>query len=240
MTDRNTMQLNEYRPYLIVYVLGAIAFLLVKGLRPEFPFSFVIKAVPALSLGVAAIFATDLEVRERIALVLGALLCGAGDVILDIDRVRLFVPGLVAFLLGHVGFLVFFTFRFERRRERSVGALPVLVLAVGMAVILVPRLGSLLVPVIVYLLVITAMTLSAVFSRTHWVAALGAFIFMVSDALLASAKFVFAGIPSPMVTIPVYFIGLGTLGFGVLLLRSRPGNRKPRSDNFRKESQYAP
>lgn len=88
-----------------------------------------------------------------------------------------------------------------------------------MAIVLIPRLGSFLVPVVVYLVVITVMTILAVFSRTHIAAVLGAFIFMISDALLALAKFVFDGRPTPIVTIPVYFLGLGLLGFGIVMFR---------------------
>jgi len=209
-----------------VYVVAAAAFLLVTGLLPGFAFSFVVKVIPALSLSLAVLIARGLETRERIALLLGALLCGAGDVILDIDRVRLFVPGLAAFLLGHVGFLVFFAFRFDRKVSRKYWIIPVLLLAVVMGIILVPRLGSLLVPVVAYLLIITVMTVLAVLSRTHGIAALGAFIFMVSDALLALAKFVLNGQPSPMVTIPVYFTGLFLLGFGVLVFREEDAGKE--------------
>lgn len=219
MNDRATVDTGRYLPHVVVYLVAAIAFLLVKGLLPDFRFSFVVKAVPALSLAVAFLAAPGVSARERVALVLGAVLCGAGDVILDIDRVGLFVPGLAAFLLGHVGFLVFFSFRLQPRSRRAWATAPVVVLSVGMAIVLIPRLGSFLVPVLVYLIVITAMTLLAVFSRTHFVAVAGAFIFMISDALLALAKFVFDGRPTPIVTIPVYFIGLGLLGFGIIMFR---------------------
>lgn len=219
MNRRVTVDARRYLPHALIYGVAAVAFLLVKGLVPDFRFSFVIKAVPALSLAVAFVAVPGLSGRERAALLVGAVLCGTGDVILDIDRVGLFIPGLAAFLVGHVGFSVFYSFRFEPSNGRAWAAAPVLVLAVGMAIVLIPRLGSFLAPVLVYLIVITAMTLLAVFSRTHVATVVGAFIFMISDALLALAKFVFDGRPTPMVTIPVYFIGLGLLGFGIIMFR---------------------
>ncbi len=206
-------------PYGVLFILAALNFWIVKFIGPGGEYTFLLKVIPALSLSAAILLTGRLRGKEQVVMLLGALFCGAGDVILDIDRVRLFVPGLAAFLLGHVGFLLFFLFRVERKSKRKWWALPVLLLAGVMAVLLIPKLGSLLIPVLLYLLVITVMTLGAVFARVPPIAAVGAFIFMLSDALLAAAKFLFHGAPSPMVTIPVYFIGLFLLGFGVLSFR---------------------
>jgi len=93
----------------------------------------------------------------------------------------------------------------------------VLLFSLAMAFVLVPKLGSLFVPVMLYLVVITLMTVLAIVADVRPIAAIGAFIFMISDALLALAKFVFNGHPSPLFTIPVYFTGLFLLGFGILL-----------------------
>lgn len=202
--------------FMILYLAAALTFWLVKFIGPGGNYTFLIKVIPALTLGAAILYSPLLTGRERLFMLLGALFCGAGDVILDIDRVCLFVPGLAAFLLGHVGFLIFFLLRIERGSSRTWWTLPVFLFAVVMALLLIPKLGSLSVPVLLYLGVITAMTAAAVMARVPPVVAVGAFIFMVSDALLATAKFLTGGIPSPMVTIPVYFIGLFFLGFGVL------------------------
>jgi uncharacterized membrane protein YhhN len=129
---------------------------------------------------------------------------------------RLFVPGLAAFLFGHVGFLALFWMRRISKNPRRIWTIPVLIFALAMAIVLIPRLDSLLIPVLVYLVVITLMTLLAIVSDVHPIAAVGAFVFMISDALLALAKFVLDGQPSPHVTIPVYFAGLFLIGFGIL------------------------
>jgi len=207
----------SYMPFMVVYLTTAVIFMLIKIFAPGFSASFAVKVIPALTLA-AAIFVTgQLALPQRIAMLAGALFCGAGDVILDIDRVRLFVPGLAAFLLGHVGFIVLFWMRRVSASPRRAWIIPVLVFALGMAVVLVPHLGSLMVPVLAYLAVITLMTVLAVLSDVRPMAVVGACVFMLSDALIALAKFVFNGHPSPLVTIPVYFVGLFLLGFGILL-----------------------
>ncbi|HDS05500.1 MAG TPA: lysoplasmalogenase [Deltaproteobacteria bacterium] len=208
---------NSYMPFMVVYVAAAVIFMLVKIFIPDFMASFVIKVIPALTLAAAILVTGQLALPQKIAMLAGALFCGAGDVILDIDRVRLFVPGLAAFLLGHVAFIIFFWMRLVSKSPRHVWMIPVLLFSLAMVFVLAPKLGSLLVPVMLYLVVITLMTVLAIVSDVRPLAAIGAFVFMLSDAMIALAKFVFNGHPSPLFTIPVYFTGLFLLGFGILL-----------------------
>ena len=55
---------------------------------------------------------------------------------------------------------------------------------------LLPSLGSLIVPVAIYMCAITAMVLTAILARfsTHWIVA-GTILFLASDSLLAVNKF---------------------------------------------------
>jgi uncharacterized membrane protein YhhN len=207
------------RPFQIVYVGSAVLFLLVFFFLQPFSGRFILKAIPALSLALAFFLAPRLNGWQRWSLIAGALFCGVGDIILDIDRVRLFVPGLVAFLLGHAGFLVFFFLRREKNSPRGVWLLPFLAFPAVMITVLVPHLDRLLIPVLIYLIIISLMTGFAIVSDLHIQAVLGALAFMLSDALLALAKFVFHGFPGPEFTIPLYFTGLFLLGFGCLKTR---------------------
>lgn len=201
---------------MVLYVLAASGFLLLKGVAPGFVGSCVVKAIPALAVACAVLLARGLARRERQALLLGALGCAVGDVVLDLDRERLFVPGLAAFLMGHLGFLAFLWMRRVPRSRAWPWLLPVLLVSGVMLALLLPRLGSLLLPVLIYLAVISAMAGLAMLADVRVAAAVGAFVFLLSDALLALAKFVLDGWPSPLATIPVYFLGLFLLGFGVL------------------------
>jgi uncharacterized membrane protein YhhN len=201
---------------MLVFLAGAGLFLALKILMPQFQGSFAVKAVPALSLTLAAYMTTHLNFSERLGVLVGTFFCAVGDVLLDIDRVRLFVPGLAAFLVAHIGFLTFFGLRRVPANPRRIWIIPVLLFSLIMAVIMLPRLGSLLIPVLAYLVVITLMTALAIFSDVRAMAALGAVIFMLSDAMIAWAKFVSPGQPSTSLSLPVYFAGLFLLGFGIL------------------------
>jgi uncharacterized membrane protein YhhN len=207
----------SYLPFMVIYITSAICFMAVKIFIPNLTGSFVIKVIPALSLALAILLTSPMNISHRIAMLTGALSCGAGDVILDIDRIRFFVPGLAAFLLGHIGFLSLFWMRRVYSRSRLAWTIPVLLFAMVMAFVLVSRLGSLMAPVLSYLAVITVMTVLAIMSDVRPMAAAGAGVFMISDALLALSKFVFDGRPSSLFTIPIYFAGLFLLGFGILI-----------------------
>lgn len=128
----------------------------------------------------------------------------AGDVLLMLAP-RFFVPGLVAFLLAHLAYIALFSL--------GVGLMPrrgplQLTLAIGVAMYGFLWLGglpaTLRLPVGVYVLVIACMAAQALGraavlgdAPARWVAA-GSCLFMVSDALLATNRFVW---PLPLASL---------------------------------------
>jgi uncharacterized membrane protein YhhN len=134
---------------------------------------------------------------------IGILFSLAGDIaLLFIDR--FFMPGLVAFLLAHIAYLVGFNTPFPQ--SLGVWAFGIAIVIGLSAVRLLRRIVEgvrstqkrLVVPVVVYSIVITLMLLSALLTlfRPDWVASaaylvsLGAFLFYLSDIILAWNKFV--------------------------------------------------
>jgi len=117
-----------------------------------------------------------------------------GDVLLDLDPVGLFVFGLGSFLVAHLVYISLFIR--DRRRMVPLGgtrvllAVGVLLYSVAVSGWLLPSLGSLIVPVAIYMCAITAMVISAILGRFEnpWVA-VGAILFLISDSLLAVNKF---------------------------------------------------
>jgi uncharacterized membrane protein YhhN len=121
-----------------------------------------------------------------VALVLSLL----GDIFLMLPKDR-FVFGLGAFLLGHVAYTVGLNLHTD---GLWLIAVPVVVVAAILAVRLVRGIrrsgeGELLGPVIAYVVVIAAMGASAVASGNA-LAAVGALLFMASDALIGETRFV--------------------------------------------------
>lgn len=124
---------------------------------------------------------------------LGLLFSLAGDVFLMLPRER-FVAGLASFLVAHLWYIGAFT-RDGGFSRHSSTALPLVALGVILMSLLWPFLGALRLPVTAYMLVILAMAWQALErSRqdTHdgaWWAAVGAVLFVASDATLGLARF---------------------------------------------------
>ncbi|MFP2956262.1 lysoplasmalogenase [Myxococcus sp. 1LA] len=125
----------------------------------------------------------------------GLALSLLGDVLLDVGP-GLFLPGLVAFLLAHVSYVVGYVS--VERAPRWGRAVPFAFLAVGASFFLWPYLGAMSVPVTVYVAVICTMTWRAwamwgspaLPRRAQGFALAGALLFAVSDGLLSLKLFV--------------------------------------------------
>jgi uncharacterized membrane protein YhhN len=144
------------------------------------------KPVPVLAL---AVFALGRGGPAAGPIALGLAVGAAGDVLLEAGH---FLPGLVAFLIGHVAYIAGFV-----RLERALAA-PLALPATGfvglMIALLWPSLGAMRLPVVAYALVIGAMMWrAAARARSDdpraLVGLVGAIVFALSDALIALNKF---------------------------------------------------
>lgn len=135
----------------------------------------------------------------------GLLFCLAGDIFLMLPREQ-FIAGLLAFLIGHILYILGFN---QSLPPLTLAALLVLVIIAFPAVQIFRRIraglmvsgrGRLVGPVLLYSLVISLMLASALFTLVRpdeiWrpgpalLATFGALLFFLSDTLLAWNKFV--------------------------------------------------
>ena len=126
-------------------------------------------------------------------IVLGLLLSLAGDILLMLPADR-FVAGLASFLVAHL----FYMFGFASRTGFQfglIGLVPLLLYGAWMTHRLWPHLGTMRLPVLVYMLVILVMAWQAL---AQWwlergtgslLAAAGAVLFVISDSVLALNRF---------------------------------------------------
>lgn len=136
---------------------------------------------------------------------LGLLLGAAGDVLLLGASRGAFLGGLVSFLLGHVAYVVAFS---------GLGhAWPIVLIAGGLALVvgaivflwLFPHLDSTMVgPVAAYVLVISAMVVTAAAAQTP-IVMLGAAAFYLSDLSVARDRFVASGFANRVWGLPLYY-----------------------------------
>jgi uncharacterized membrane protein YhhN len=139
----------------------------------------------------------------RVNVLLGSALAfsAAGDALLGVRRIgslgeeSLFLLGLVSFLLAHLVYILLFgkhvSAEFVKRNPLRVADACVIVVALGgMLVFLCHSLGPMLLPVAVYSLVLSAMGISAMLADLGTpLAAMGALLFIASDAMLATSRF---------------------------------------------------
>lgn len=147
-----------------------------------------------------AYFTTSVQHRNKYFYA-ALIFCWAGDVLLMFAGEKFFIFGLVAFLTGHVLYVVSYR---QMRNASGNGLLqtqklrfsfPIALAGTGLVVILFPYLGGLKIPVMIYALVITVMSMQALFrygftnSKSFYLVFIGALFFMLSDSLLAINKF---------------------------------------------------
>jgi uncharacterized membrane protein YhhN len=138
-----------------------------------------------------------------IGLVFGAV----GDVALLGKSDTAFLAGLGAFLVGHLGYVIAAAQLVPPARWLAqAGALAIAPPLVGVVVLiwLWRRLGSMKVPVIVYVLTIVAMVIGALAAPLPLLRA-GAVLFFASDLAVAKDKFVGADVINRVWGLPCYY-----------------------------------
>ena len=115
------------------------------------------------------------------------LFCATGDVLLEL----VFVAGMAAFAIGHIFYVLAFLewgrVLVPNKRDYPLAVLIVLV-SLGLLAWLLPGMGDLLIPALIYQAIITTMVATAFMVKAPMLARLGAVIFMISDTLIAAEK----------------------------------------------------
>lgn len=153
-------------------------------------------------------------------LLLGLVLCLAGDVFLLGDTDAAFLAGLTSFLLGHLAYVATFVALGLTEPAWGIIGLTALIAAAPWIARIVPAAhrdggvgmaGS----VTAYTLVIAAMVILA-WMTGHWLIGLGATTFMVSDTILAVNRFVGRRPRGDLAVMITYHLGQLLIVLGVL------------------------
>jgi uncharacterized membrane protein YhhN len=160
-------------------------------------------------------------------LLLGLIFCLGGDVFLALPQDRMFLMGLVSFLLGHVLYVVCFFYVADVGHWTGIGCLVGLLVSGPVFLWLRPHLGSMLIPVIAYVIVITVMVIGAwtVLGDTNLSFAgrllvfIGAVSFYLSDLFVARDRFLKSEFTNRLIGLPMYYIGQFLLAFSVGLIK---------------------
>ena len=146
-------------------------------------------------------------------LLIGFIFCLAGDVFLALPRERMFLFGLVSFLLGHLFYAASFFYVADSSPWTWIGAGIGLVVGGGVFCWLRPHLGSMRIPVMLYIVVITIMLIGAwtvlCDTRVEFLGRLlvfsGALSFYISDLFVARDRFLKREFRNRLFGLPLYY-----------------------------------
>jgi uncharacterized membrane protein YhhN len=229
------------RALLLLSIICSAIYFVTQRWQP-FPGSIALKALSIATLSLLAFRLLrepekDLRgielFRDRDNLILGMALAfsSLGDVFLDLDPERLFVNGLLAFLVAHIIYILLFVCNWARPLRPTglqlAGAAAVLIYSLLLSHWLSPSLGSVAQPVMLYVCVITAMVVTAIFAgfSKPWVC-LGAILFLISDSIIAVNKFKASVVMRDYLVWATYY--LGQYGIAIGFLREKLGEEEHR------------
>jgi uncharacterized membrane protein YhhN len=221
---------------LLLSIVSSVAYLAMRGSRPSSSV-VVLKALSIAPLALLAFrvlrkttprpYGRKMAPHANVILAAALTLSCVGDVALAVDPRRYFGHALYAFLLAHLAYILLFVGSWPRplhpTGRQLVSTLLVLVYGLLVTSWLAPGFGRLTVPAMVYAGAITAMAASTIlagFSRP--VVLIGAILFMISDSLIAAARFKTGWSLAAYLIWPTYY--LGQYGIAIGFLREAMGD----------------
>ncbi len=173
---------------------------------------WVFKPAASAAFIALALYCGALDTQYGRLILVGLILCMAGDVFLIAKAQTAFLAGMGAFALGHAAYIAAFL---------AIGTAPTVTHAVSLVVIgalvgrilvwLWPHLGSFRYPVAIYCAVISVMVVTS-FATQHpnggspyWLAILGAVGFAISDISVARDQFVRQEFFNRLWGLPLYY-----------------------------------
>ncbi|WP_169307117.1 lysoplasmalogenase family protein [Ferrimonas sediminicola] len=203
-------------------LLTALAYTAAEAFRP-FPLSWLLKALPALTLLQWSLGRAIRGPRLLLYLALAAAACG--DIALDFGHDSHLVPGLAAFGVTQ---LCLFALFWRLPAGRPCWQWITLPLGTWVFLWLIwPFLDGRAPLLALYSLLLTAMVMGAVRANLNGQSQLGAALFLISDSMIAIDTFVYhsqAGMTTIFVT---YFAALMLLVKGLTAPRSESGTGRP-------------
>src|SRR5262245_1464090 len=225
------------RALLLISVICSFIYLITQSFQP-YPGSVVSKVLSVAPLAVIRFRAPRspsakpllvewFQDRDNVILGLALVFSSLGDALLDLDPERLFVAGLLAFLVAHFIYILLFVrnwvWPLRPKGWQLAIVAAVLIYSLLLSKWLAPSLGTVAGPVMLYVCVITAMVVTAMlagFSKP-WVYT-GVTLFLISDSILAVNKFKSPMLMGGYLIWATYY--LAQCGIAIGFLRERLGD----------------
>jgi len=205
---------------LFLYALIVIA-LLVAELREDRHAQFFFKPLAAFGFVILALQFGALESIYGKYVLVGLIVCAAGDVLLLSRKSnKLFLGGMAAFALGHIiysfGFMSYGlepnAIEYNGKTPLGTAVLGAMLCLVG-AVYIIPKADSdMKLPVCIYTVIITVMVILAILTANPFIA-FGAFLFAISDYFVGMDRFIDPKKYWTLLITPLYFAAQALFAF---------------------------
>ena len=169
-----------------LYLIFSLGFVL-SLYFPANPFFIALKITSFLFLFPALI--SELKGKRLWYLNAAILFSMAGDVFLEFKFNGAFIAGLLCFLVSHLFYIARGLMDYNKLSQTILYKLMILSPVPVLAYLIIPRLNDMLIPVLAYMVAITINAFICANQRSSWLG-LGAFIFILSDGMIAYNKFV--------------------------------------------------
>ncbi|MGO4891073.1 lysoplasmalogenase [Flavobacterium sp. W21_SRS_FM6] len=198
------MNIRHIRLIPLFYWLLALCYIIAASFY-HYPLQAMHKAAPILFLAIMTIKGP--KGRIRLWLTLALIASATGDILLASALHNRFIFGLIAFAIAHLCYAIGFIPWAQITQRNLLKALPLIGILVIILYVVLPQTAQLKLPVIVYMLIISAMALLAIFAQTHGLYLLsGAYLFVISDSLIALNKFVIALPAEHLLVMSTYYV----------------------------------
>ncbi|WP_010648644.1 lysoplasmalogenase [Oceanobacillus massiliensis] len=172
-----------YRIPLLILAMGLV-YLFIAPSEPLI-FSLFFKLIPMVLI---LLYAFQQSPRRKSVtqwlVMIGIVFCMVGDA-----TIHWFMIGLSAFLVGHLFYMTGFFKKWQFSLARFLTIFPIAGYGIIMALQLTQAIGQdgnghLMMPVVIYISVISVMAFSAIMTGNKW-AAIGSILFLISDSILS-------------------------------------------------------
>ncbi|KTD82933.1 lysoplasmalogenase [Legionella waltersii] len=184
----------------------------------SYPVTTLLKPLPILCL-IVGVGLAHLSLMIKLLLVLALGWSLIGDIVLTLPIALQLEFGIGSFFLAHCLYITLFLKSYQFNQLQFCYYIPVFVFVCCIALMLIPLLGGLLVPVLAYFIVLMTMVFTAFqVNNQNLVIGSGALLFLCSDVTLAINIFLIPGMDARIFIMFTYYAAQFLLTFGLVAL----------------------
>jgi len=191
-------------------IITGILYIILDNTIEKFLFDFILKPIPIWCI---ALYCFN---QNKYLLSIGLIFGSIGDILLTNSEEIFFILGLGSFLIGHIFYIIYFIKNYQYNLKGLILSIFIIIASIGLSFILIPALSkNFLLPVLIYIITITIMTISTTFYKNfNFIVITGAILFLISDTIIAWNKFIHPIPHSHLYIMILYYLGQWGIGYG--------------------------